>query len=224
MFAFENSRRSRSPAQGQLLPGRIGEAAIFGRALSRPARRHRASPRHGTRRSPLPSRGRRGRGRARSDRAGPRGRRGKVDVASLSEQRAAMPVEIVDFFDCLLDPVDRPLGELHRQAGARPRGEIGDGVERRTRARPSHAPRGTRRNLEWPVAVSIALRRRASSVLSSASTAAAAKSRRRNKAGSRSAMSTIISTRASMPFSCKMIANAREHADALRLRAATCRH
>ena len=40
--------------------------------------------------------------------------RGEMDVASLFEQCAAMPVEIVDFFDCPLDPID----QLARQASS----------------------------------------------------------------------------------------------------------
>jgi hypothetical protein len=54
-----------------------------------------------------------------------------MDLARASEQRAAMAIGIVDFLHGPLDPVDCPLRELEREAGAPARREIGDGIERR---------------------------------------------------------------------------------------------
>src|SRR5208337_1701697 len=47
------------------------------------------------------------------------------------QQRAAMPVGIVDLIDPTLDPVDRAFHKLERKPGARARREIGNGVENR---------------------------------------------------------------------------------------------
>ena len=117
--------------RGQLLPGFERQAAIFGEASL--AEHVGIEPYNGGRRPVLVLHLAGEEITSKTDGFGlRRTRRRKVDVSRAIQQRAATAVGIVDGPDGPLDLVHRPVRQCKHEAGAFPRRQAGEHVERRT--------------------------------------------------------------------------------------------